>query len=425
VLLVEDDAATAELMTHYLTQGGYRVAHAFNGEAVVKQVRELCPFAVILDIMLPGKDGWQILQELKSDTRIKDIPVIIMSIIDNQSLGFALGATDYLIKPVNRTTLFEKLKELNFSKNKGRRPVNILCIDDNEGVRELLREILEPEGYNILTAGTGKEGIEKALVYRPDLIILDLMIPDMDGFELSRVLKNNAATVDIPIIILTAKDITIEERLKLVGNIESMMQKSYFTKEDLLSHIRDLEITYPVRAGLLDKVSGLFDKSYFQIRLAQEICRADRYHTIFAILMADIDGFSEYAKVNGMNNGNICIRKIADFLRKTTRGSDSLVRYGIDEFAILLSSATEEASRIVARRLLSFIESYHFPKVEQLKKMKLTASIAVVHYNRIGSSAPEQMISKAQELIREAKKNGGGKILIYGQNMYTGEDIDR
>jgi diguanylate cyclase (GGDEF)-like protein len=424
VLLVEDDAATAELMSHYLTEGGYRVAHVFNGADAVKQVREAEPFAVILDIMLPGKNGWQILQELQSDDTTQDIPVIILSIIDNRDLGFALGAADYLIKPVKKETLLGKLQELNLVKSKGRRPVNILCIDDNEGVRELLKEILETEGYDVISAATGKDGVTKALQYRPDLIILDLLIPDMDGFELSQALKSNTATADIPIIVLTAKDITVEERLRLVGNTESIMQKSCFSKEDLLAHIRDLEATYPVRMGLLDKVSGLFDRSYFQIRLAQEIYRADRYYTMFSIMMVDIDDFIEYTQANGVHNANICIRKVADFLRQTTRGSDILVRYGVGEFAMLLSSTTEEGTHIVAQRLLSFIESYHFPGVEKFAQKRMTASIAAVHYNRIGPCAPEQMISVAQEMIREAKKTGGGNIQIYGQQTYSEEDTD-
>jgi len=424
VLLVEDDAATAELMSHYLTEGGYRVAHVFNGADAVKQVREVEPFAVILDIMLPNKNGWQILQELQSDDTTQDIPVIILSIIDNRDLGFALGAADYLIKPVKKETLLEKLQELNLVKSKGRRPVNILCIDDNEGVRELLTEILETEGYDVISAATGKDGVTKALHYRPDLIILDLLIPDMDGFELSQALKSNTATADIPIIVLTAKDITVEERLRLVGNTESIMQKSCFSKEDLLAHIRDLEATYPVRMGLLDKVSGLFDRSYFQIRLAQEIYRADRYYTMFSIMMVDIDDFIEYTQTNGVHNANICIRKVADFLRQTTRGSDILVRYGVGEFAMLLSSTTEEGTHIVAQRLLSFIESYHFPGVEKFAQKRMTASIAAVHYNRIGPCAPEQMISVAQEMIREAKKTGGGNIQIYGQQTYSEEDTD-
>jgi len=425
ILLVEDDPATAELLAQFLNRAGFRTAHVFNGSEAVKRVRDLRPFAILLDIMLPGKDGWQVLLELKSDPDIRDIPVIILSVLDNQDLGSALGAADYLIKPVDRGALLGKLGKLGGIRGAEKKSLNILCIDGNDGVLEWLRETLETAGYHIITAKTGNEGMEKAVTFRPDLIISDLMFPDTDGFEFSRALKNNEATINIPIIVLTAKDINVEARLKLIGKIESTLRKSCLADEDLLAHIRDLEMTYPYRLGLLDTVSGLFDRSYFQIRLAQEICRADRYKTIFSILMADVDDFGRYIRANGIHNGNLCIRKIADFLRKTTRGSDTIVRYGRDEFALLLASATEEASRIVARRLRSFMESYRFPGQEHLRQGRLTASIAVVYYNRISPSSPEEMIAKTQELLREAKKSGGGNIRIYGQPLYTAEMMER
>lgn len=219
ILVVEDDLPTSELMTLYLVQSGYRVAHAYSGADAISRVHELKPFAVVLDIMLPGKDGWEILQEMKSIPELKDIPVIISSIIDNNELGFALGASDYLVKPVDKNTLFEKLKELSLATKKGRKPVNILCVDDDEKALELLKSILEPAGYTVITSSSGKNGVEKAILLKPDLIILDLMMPDVDGFEVTRVLKDNPATMDIPIFILTAKDITVQDRLKLAGKI--------------------------------------------------------------------------------------------------------------------------------------------------------------------------------------------------------------
>ena len=309
----------------------------------------------------------------------------------------------------------------NSPRNEGRRLLNILCIDDDPGFLDLLRGILEPAGYNVISARTGQEGMEQAIIHRPELIILDLLIQDMDGLDLSLALKNNAATVGIPVMIITAQNVTVGERLKLAGKIESLMQKNCFCGEDLLAHIDDLEITYPVRVGLLDTVSGLFDRSYFEIRLAQEISRADRHKTVFSILLADIDRFSEYARIS-KGNCNTCIQEVADFLLETTRGSDVLIRYGSDKFALLLTSSTEDATHIVARRLLSFIENCRFPGVEELEQGKLTVSVATVHYDRIGPCAPEKMISKAEELIREAKKEGGGNIKIYG--MTCPPDID-
>jgi len=299
-------------------------------------------------------------------------------------------------------------------KKKGVR--NILCIDQDRDFLESLTAMLTAAGYRITCAQSGKEGLDDAFHATPDLIILDLAVSDIGYFEMFSALRNNPQTADVPIIILTGKDISMGERLSLVGQIEELVHKNYCTNEDLLDHIRNLEKPSPVRVGLLDTQSGLFDRSYFQIRLAQEICRADRHQIVFSILMADIDHFDEFSRINGTQNCDICIKSIADFLRETTRGSDILVRYGSDEFAILLTDTTEEDSFIVARRLLAFIENYQFAGVEQLEHGKLTASIAVVHYDRIAPCIPEKMISQAQQLIREAKKDGGREIKAYGHN---------
>ncbi|HAK88795.1 MAG: hypothetical protein A2077_02675 [Nitrospirae bacterium GWC2_46_6] len=413
ILVVEDDPSTSELLTLHLAQGGYRVAHVYNGDFAISRIREAKPFAVLLDVMMPGKDGWEILQELKSDPELKDIPVIMASVVDNLELGFALGATDYLVKPVNRASLLKKLQDLSFATKKGRRSINILCIDDHVEVLELLTSILEPAGYNVIAANSGKEGIEKALAYKPDLIILDLMMPEIDGFEVTQRLKENPSTMDIPILILTAKDLSIDDRMKLAGKVETLMQKSHFTKEDLLMQIRDLETTYPNRAGLLDEVSGLFDHSYFQIRLAQEVVRAGRYKNTFSMVMLDLDNFTEYIKIHGIHRANVVIKKIAEFLRKTMRGSDTVVRYGIDEFALILTNTIKSPAEAVAKRLLSYIDSYPFYGEESMPQGKVTVSVSVINYPSDASS-PEELIFKAHQMLRKAKSDGGARLEVYG-----------
>ena len=281
-----------------------------------------------------------------------------------------------------------------------------MCIDDHDDVLELLASILESSGYHVIAANSGHKGIEKAMAYKPDLIILDLMMPEVDGFEVAQTLKSNPATLDIPILILTAKDLTVDDRLRLAGKIESFIQKSHFTKEDLLLYIKDLEVTYPARAGLLDEVSGLFDHSYFQIRLAQEVSRAARYKTTFTIIMLDIDNFTEYIKAHGINRANICIRKIAEILRKGLRGSDIVVRYGIDEFAVILSSTLKEQAEVVAKRFLAYIGSYPFYGEEVMPEGKVKASMAVVSYPK-DAATPEELIFKARQILRMAKASGG------------------
>jgi len=409
ILVAEDDPSTLEILTLYLTKGGYRVAHAHVGGDVVPRIRELQPFAVVLDIMLPGKDGWEILQEVKSDPELKDIPVIIASIIDNKELGFALGASDYLVKPVDRHVLLDRIREMNMGR--AGTTTNILCIDDNSEALELLSSILGPSGYNVITAVSGREGIEKAVSHKPGLVILDLMMPEMDGFEVVGALKNNPVTADIPILILTAKDLTLDDRLRLAGKVESFVRKSCFTKDDLLMHIKDLEVTYPRRAGLLDEVSGLFDHSYFQIRLAQETARSARYKDTFTLVMIDLDNFTEYIRAHGIHRANICIRKVAEFLRKSLRGSDTVVRYGIDEFGVILSRTSRDASELVSRRFLSYIESYPFYGENIMPQGRITATIALVSCP-MDATAPEELVDISHQMLRKAKAEGGGRLVL-------------
>src|SRR5208282_5265991 len=188
-------------------------------EALLR-MRELNPFAVLLDVMLPGKDGWEVLQEVKSDPELKDIPIVISSVIDNKELGFALGASDYIVKPVDKKSLLKRLEELSACIDKRKGQVSLLCIDETEDSLDILRSYLEPAKYNVFTANSGKSGIEKAVKLKPDLIILDLMMYESDGFEVVQALKSNSTTVDIPILALTSKNLTVDDRVKLAGKIE-------------------------------------------------------------------------------------------------------------------------------------------------------------------------------------------------------------
>ncbi|MFQ3573956.1 MAG: diguanylate cyclase, partial [Thermodesulfovibrionales bacterium] len=269
--------------------------------------------------------------------------------------------------------------------------------------------IFEPAGYNVITANTGQKGIESAISNSPDIIILDLMMPDKSGFEVAHILKNRPDTQNIPIIILTAKELTINDRLKLAGKAKKIMQKSHFSKEDLLFQIRDLQLMFPQRAGLYDEISGLFDNSYFQLRLAQEICRGLRYKNVFSIVVLDVDSFTEYVKANGIHRANMVIKKIADLIKKSVRGGDTVVRYGIDEFAIILSNTPKDPALTVANRFISFIEHYPFYNVSCMPNGKLTASASVVFFPKEGETV-EELINKSYKLLKKAKKSGGNRV---------------
>ena len=409
VLVSEDDRPTSEILTINLVNSGYSVAHAYDGIEAVEKAKSLKPFAILLDIMLPKKDGWDVLNELKTDKDTKNIPVIITSIIDNKDLGFALGATDYLIKPIEKESLIHTLSQFTLTSKRKKRQVNILLVDDDPIVHKMIGKILADEGFNLVHAYNGEEGLKMSIELKPDLILLDLIMPDIDGFEVAENIKKHPISAQIPIFIITSKDLTVEERLKLSGNIERIIGKKSFSAEELSRSIRELELIYPQKAGLFDEITGLLDHNYFNIRLAQEINRAKRYNIAFSVVFLDIDNFKEYCDLVGNFHSDIALKKISEMLKKMLRGSDVVVRFGYDEFAVILNNTLKDAATLVANRFCSVVRDYPFYKEEELNLKKLTASFIVASFPKDGET-PEELISKIYNRLCGLKNSGGNAV---------------
>ena len=236
VLVIDDDPNARDLMRRYLTKEGFRAETAASGEEGLRLARSLSPVAITLDVMMPGMDGWAVLQQLKADEQTQDIPVIMMTMVDDKNLGFSLGATDYLTKPVDRSRLSALLGRCRCAEGGCR----VLLVEDDDATREMMHEMLTREGWGVDEAINGVAALAQMEASAPDMILLDLMMPQMDGFEFARRLRERPAWRDIPVVVLTAKDITDEDRQRLNGYVQNILQKGAWDHGDLLGQLKEL-----------------------------------------------------------------------------------------------------------------------------------------------------------------------------------------
>jgi CheY-like chemotaxis protein/anti-sigma regulatory factor (Ser/Thr protein kinase) len=233
VLVIDDEPAVRDLMQRFLTKEGFRVVTASGGEDGLRQARDIRPDAITLDVMMPGMDGWAVLSALKADPELADIPVVMLTIVDDRNLGYALGASDYLTKPIDRERLVTVL-------GKYRRDLPVLVVDDDIGIRQLLRRMLEPAGYAVMEAENGRVALDGLRDTVPSVVLLDLMMPEMDGFEFVAEFRRHEPWRAIPIVVITAKDLSRDERERLNGYVQKILQKGAYGRDDLLAEVGEL-----------------------------------------------------------------------------------------------------------------------------------------------------------------------------------------
>ncbi len=233
VLAIDDEPAVQKMLSRTLEKEGFTVYGAKSGEEGMKLARSLRPAVITLDILLPGMDGWSVLASLKSDPELATIPVVVLTIEDKRNLGFTLGAADYLIKPVNRDRLLAVLARYRAAGAER----SVLVIDDDPNARNLLRRLLENDGWSVRQAENGVTALEHLRRKPSSVILLDLMMPEMDGFQFLAALKEKEELRGTPVIVVTAKDLTDEDRKRLNGQVKRILRKGAYGREELLAEV--------------------------------------------------------------------------------------------------------------------------------------------------------------------------------------------
>lgn len=241
ILVIDDDASVHDLMQRFLIREGFNVIVASTGHEGLRLAREQAPDVILLDVRMPNLNGWEVLSRLKSDPDLASIPVVMVTIEDDQSLGCALGATDYLVKPVDYDRLLTLLQPYRTDSP----PTSVMVVEDNTDNREMICRQLTKVGWRVLEAENGLKALEVMQIEQPGIILLDLMMPEMDGFEFIRELRQHAQWRSLPVIVLTAKDLTLEERQWLDGRTQRIYQKGTSNRQLLLDEIHNLLALHP------------------------------------------------------------------------------------------------------------------------------------------------------------------------------------
>jgi CheY-like chemotaxis protein/nitrogen-specific signal transduction histidine kinase len=232
ILVIDDDPMIHNQMKRAFEKEGYKIVCASDGEEGLTLARKLHPTLITLDVLMPGMDGWTVLTKLKDDPEVANIPVFVISMVDEENKGYTLGASEYVTKPIDRTRLHILMKKYRWDSG------SALVVEDDPGTRKLLSSMLEEYGLSVQQAENGKIALERVQEKSPGVIFLDLMMPEMDGFEFIEELKKNPEHRPIPIVVVTSKDITQADRLRLNGGVAKLIEKKSFVHDDLLSEIR-------------------------------------------------------------------------------------------------------------------------------------------------------------------------------------------
>ena len=232
VLVIDDDPEACDIISRHLTRSGYEVVSCNDGQEGLRLAAELEPCAITLDVMMPEMDGWSVLSRLKADDQLKDIPIIMVSMLDDKTRGYTLGATSYLSKPVDREALLDAITSHRIGSNR------VLIIEDHEDTRAMMARVIDKAGFIVRQAADGAAGMAALEQETPDIILLDLMLPVMNGFDFLVQLRGDERWREVPVVVVTAKDLTETERRFLSGRVQNVLEKGAYTREHLLGMVR-------------------------------------------------------------------------------------------------------------------------------------------------------------------------------------------
>ena len=450
ILIVDDDPTCLKVLESMLSDDRYSLIKAKNGEEALEAAFNQLPDLVLLDLMMPGIDGYEVTRKIKNDARTKNVPIIIITSLEDSDYkikGLEEGAEELLNKPVHtselkaRVSSMLRLKEYRdqltirtlSGQNYGIMPKlqeevpvkeddlpSILLVEDTEVDAKIVKTALEGEPFQLHTVASGKNVFSFVKQKKTDLILLDLLLPDMDGFEICRRLKKEFK--DIQVVIVTCLD-DLDSKIKgvelgaddflvkpvvgreLKARIKTLLEKKV--------HMDSLRVHYEeaLDRSQVDWLTGLYNHGYFQQFLGYELKRAFEQGFPVSLIMIDVDDFKRYNDTLGHSAGDAILREMGQVVRNSIREVDFAARYGGEEFAVVLPYVHRDNAVIVAERIHKAITSHEFLHDDSIELGNPTVSMGIAVFPEEAADKAE-LITKADSMLYLAKQNGKNQFRI-------------
>ncbi len=450
ILIVDDEPLNVKLLAAMLPPDQYETIKAYDGREALKKIVNEAPDLILLDIMMPGLDGYEVTKTVKNDPETRDIPIILVTALDgtdNKIKGLEAGADEFLNKPVSKTELIarvnsllrlkkyqDQLKTHMQSKNQVATPPShrsieeeinlpsILIVEDNDKDAKLIQNYLRGEAYIIKQAKDGEEAISRARQENIDLILLDILLPGMNGFEVCRRLKVMDQTKDIQVVAITSLndmeskvkgiDLGADDYLVKPINMHELRVrlKALVKKKAYLDRLHaDYEMA--VHSAITDKLTGLYNHAYFEHFLGLEVKRSLRQNMPVSLMMLDIDDFKKYNDTLGHLAGDQILSELGQLLKMNIREIDVAARYGGEEFSVVLPGIDLKGAETTAERIREVIYTNDFAPELSLASKKLSVSIGVAACPSDAETVQE-LINKADMALYKAKREGKNRVCL-------------
>ncbi len=442
VLVADDEPTIVNFFIAALSDQGYEIESAVNGVQAVEKARSFLPDVILLDVVMPEMNGYQATEKLKADPATSGIPIILVTglgSVEDKVKGLESGADDFLTKPFNlqemlaRVHSLVKLKKLQdqLKELSGRQLVpahvknilssyrsHILIVEDDERITNICKAILGTGGYVVDIAPDGEEAQKYLKAAIPDLILLDLMLPGINGLDLLKQLKEDAVTKDIPVIIITALgDLKTKVKsfymgvddylIKPVNSLELLAR----VKANIRKHLAQKELRYSLdetfQESITDPLTGLYNRHYLDTVMERELALFKRHGRMFSLMIMDLDNFKSINDNLGHLSGDQVLTTAAGILKDEIRTSDLAVRYGGDEFIVIFSDTKEDQALVIAQRIRAAVESKKFLEG---KDQKVSVSIGITQASEHDSTG-ENIIKRADDALYQAKRAGKNRVV--------------